>query len=206
MFTELGYVEVSSNGIDFARFPAVSLTPEAVGSYGTIEISNVYNLAGKHPNGTGTPFDLLDIVNDPLVVSGLVDVNDIRYVRIVDIPGSGDFYDQAVTYIDPAGGPVWDYYSDNHPIYDAWVTFGSGGVDIEAVGVLHEQMYSADIDLNGVVDVYDFDLFASAWHSRFGRPGWIGRCDLAEPKDMFIDMADFDVLMDQWNQAELWRN
>jgi hypothetical protein len=206
MFAELGYVEVSSNGVDFARFPAVSLTPEAVGSYGTIEISNVYNMAGKHPNGTGTPFDLQEIADEPNVVSGLVDINDIRYVRIVDIPGSGDFYDRAVAHIDPAGGPVRDYYSDNHPIYDAWVTFGSGGVDVEAVGVLHEQKRSADIDLNGVVDMEDLALFVSAWHSRFGRPGWIGRCDLAEPKDMFIDFSDFEILMEQWDQAELWHN
>jgi len=205
MFAELGYVEVSSNGVDFVRFDAVSLTPEAVGSYGTIEISNVYNLAGKHPNGTGTPFDLLEIAGEPNVVSGLVDINDIRYVRIVDIPGSGDFYDQAVAHIDPASGAVRDYYSDDHPIYDAWVTFGSGGVDIEAVGVLEEQKYSADIDLNGVVDMYDFALLASAWHSRFGRPGWIGRCDLAEPKDLFIDDADFDVFVAQWLEVEEWR-
>ena len=205
MFAELGYVEVSSNGVDFARFPAVSLSPEPVGSYGTVEISSVYNLAGKHPNGTGTPFDLKEIADEPNVVSGLVDINDIRYVRIVDIPGSGDFYDQAVTHIDPASGPVRDHYSDNHPIYDAWVTFGSGGVDIEAVGVLEEQMYSADIDLNGVVDMYDFALLASAWHSRFGRPGWIGRCDLAEPKDLFIDDADFDVFVAQWLEVEEWR-
>lgn len=205
MFTELGYVEVSSNGIDFARFPAVSLASEPVGSYGTIEISNVYNLAGKHPNGTGTPFDLQEIEDEPNVVSGLVDINDIRYVRIVDIPGSGDFYDQAATHIDPASGPVREYYSDNHPIYDAWVTFGSGGVDVEAVGVLHEQKYNADIDLNGVVDFNDFSLFASAWHSRFGRPGWIGRCDLAEPKDLFIDDADFDAFVAQWLEVEEWR-
>ena len=206
MFTELGYVEVSTNGVDYARFPAVSLTPEPVGSYGTIEISNVYNLAGKHPNGTGTPFELQDIAGEPNVVSGLVDINDIKYVRIVDIPGSGDFYDQAAAHIDPAGGAVRDYYADNHPVYDAWVTFGSGGVDIEAVGVLEEQKYSADIDLNGVVDMYDFALLASAWHSRFGRPGWIGRCDLAEPKDLFIDDADFDVFVSQWLEVEQWRN
>jgi hypothetical protein len=206
MFAELGYVEVSSNGVDFARFPTVSLAAEPVGSYGTIEISNVYNLAGKHPNGTGTPFDLQEIADEPEVVSGLVDINDIRYVRIVDIPGSGDFYDQAVTHIDPASGPVREYYSDNHPIYDAWVTFGSGGVDVEAVGVLHEQKYAADIDLNGEVNMLDFELFISAFSSRFGRPGWIGRCDLAEPKDLLIDAADFAVFADQWMKVEQWRN
>jgi len=205
MFAELGYVEVSSNGIDFARFPAVSLAPEPVGSYGTIEISNVYNLVGKHPNGNGTPFDLEEIADEPNVVSGLVDIDDIRFARIVDIPGSGDFYDDAATHIDPASGPVREYYSDNHPIYDAWVTFGSGGVDVEAVGVLQEQKYNADIDLNGKVDMLDFELFISAFGSRFGRPGWIGRCDLAEPKDLVIDAADFVVFADQWMKVEQWR-
>jgi hypothetical protein len=204
MFAELGYVEVSSNGVDFIRFPAVSLTPEATGPYGTVEISNIYNLAGKHPNGTGTPFDLQEIVNDTMVVSGLVDVNDIRYVRIVDIPGGGDFYDEATANIDPASGPFWDFYSSNHPIYDAWPTYGSGGLDLEAIGVLNEQNYSADIDLNGVVDVSDFELMISAFDSHFGGPGWIARCDLAEPHDLVIDLSDVAVLIEQWNGTEQW--
>ena len=210
MFAELGYVEVSSNGEDFVRFPAVSLTAEPVDfSFGTIEISNVYNLAGKHPNSqgicTGTPFDLQEIADDPKVVSGLVDVNDIRYVRIVDIPGSGDFYDEAMLHIDPNTRPGWDYYANNHPIYDAWLTWGSGGLDLEAIGVLKEQKYSADIDLNGVVDVFDFELFISALDSHFGQSNWIAGCDLAEPKDLVIDLADFAVLVDQWQETEQWR-
>jgi len=109
MFAELGYVEVSSNGKDFVRFPSVSLTPEPVGAYGTIEISHVYNLVGKHPNANGlcmgTPFDLREIADDPDVVSGVVDVNNISYVRIVDIPGGGDFDDEGTTRVDPASWP-----------------------------------------------------------------------------------------------------
>jgi hypothetical protein len=205
MFAEFGYVEVSSNGVDFVRFPAVSLTDEPTGPYGTVEISNIYNLAGKHPNGTGTPFDLKEIVDDPMVVSGLVDVNDIRYVRIVDIPGSGDFYDEATLSVDPGTWPDWDFYAEDHPIYDAWPTYGSGGLDLEAIGVLDEQNYSADIDLNGVVDVSDFELMLSALDSRFGRPGWIARCDLAEPHDLVIDIFDVAVLIGQWNEMEQWR-
>lgn len=205
MFAEFGYVEVSSNGVDFARFPAVSLTAEPTGPYGTVEISNIYNLAGKHPNGTGTPFDLREIINDPMVVSGLVDVSDIRYVRIVDIPGSGDFYDEATSSVDPGTWPDWDFYGSDHPIYDAWPTRGSGGLDLEAIGVLREQNYSADIDLNGVVDVSDFELIVSALDSRFGRPGWIARCDLAEPHDLVIDLSDVAVLIEQWNETEQWR-
>ena len=209
MLAELGYVEVSSNGNDFVRFPAVSLTSEPAGLYGTIEISNIYNLAGKHPNAygicTGTPFDLLEITEDPKVVSGLVDVNDIRYVRIVDIPGSGDFNDEAVLNIDPGTWPAWNFYQDNHPIYDAWLTLGSGGLDLEAVGVLREQNYSADIDLNGIVDVSDLELLISTLDSHFGEPGWIARCDLAEPKDLVIDLSDVAVFLDQWLKTEQWR-
>ncbi|MBL7187102.1 MAG: DUF4465 domain-containing protein [Phycisphaerae bacterium] len=212
MFAELAYVEVSSNGVDFVRFPSVSLTEELVGRYGTIEISNAYNLAGKHPNAngicTGTPFDLKEIADDPDVVSTLVDINDIRYVRIVDVPGSGDFYDDAVLHIDSATWGVWDFYADNHPIYDAWdasmAADPSGGFDLEAVGVLREQEHAADIDLNGVVDVVDFELLISALDSRFGEPGWIARCDLAEPKDLIVDVSDFDVFVDQWRKTEQW--
>jgi hypothetical protein len=210
MFAELGYVEVSSNGKDFVRFPSVSLTPELVGAYGTLEISHVYNLVGKHPNADGlcmgTPFDLREIAHDPDVVSGVVDVNDINYVRIVDIPGSGDFDDGAMMQVDPGSWPYWGNYVKNHPIYDAWVTFGSGGVDLEAVGVLEEQEYSADINLDGVVDIYDFALLASAWQSHFGQANWMPRCDLAQPRDYVIDALDFAVLAAQWLEVEKWRN
>ncbi len=210
MFAELGYVEVSSNGEDFVRFPSVSLTSAPTGRYGTIEISKVYNLAGKHPNAnglcTGTPFDLSEIADDPSVVAGLVDVNNINYVRIVDIPGSGDFYDEAVMQIDPNTWPDWSYYATNHPVYDAWVTWDSGGLDVEAVGVLEEQNYSADINLDGIVDIDDLALFTSAWQSHLGHPNWIARCDLAEPKDYVIDDADFAVFMSQWNKVETWQD
>jgi len=210
MFAELGYVEVSSNGVDFVRFPSVSLTAGLVGMYGTIEISDVYNLAGKHPNGnglcTGTPFDLSEIAGEGDVVSGLVDVNNIHYIRIVDVPGSGDFEDEAVEHVDPNSGSFLDFYANNHPIYDAWVTFNSGGVDLEAIGVLEEQNYSADINLDGVVDMFDFVLFGSAWGSCFGYVNWMGRCDLAEPRDYVIDSFDLAVFCAQWLQVESWRS
>jgi len=127
IFAELAYVEVSSNGVDFARFPAQSLTPALVGSFGTIDATNVYNLAGKHANASGsswgTPFDLDDLLLDPLVMNGTVDLEAITHVRLVDIPGGG-------------------FYSDasGNPIYDSWVTWGSGGFDAEAIGVIGAAM------------------------------------------------------------------
>ncbi len=103
VFGELAYVEVSSDGANFARFPSDSLTGEPLDSEDVIDPTQVYNLAGKHVNNAfefegeffggswGTPFNLDDLINDPLVTSGQVDLNAIRFVRIVDIPGDGSF-------------------------------------------------------------------------------------------------------------------
>lgn len=126
MFAELGFVEVSTNGTDFARFPSQYLNDPPTGStnYLTQDVSNMYNLAGKHANAYGkswgTPFDLDDLVDHELVLAGLVDLDEINFVRIVDIPGDGTWTD-----------------SDGRPIYDAWVTWGSGGMDFEALGVIN---------------------------------------------------------------------
>ncbi|MCU0917209.1 MAG: hypothetical protein MUC88_21990 [Planctomycetes bacterium] len=209
MLAELAYVEVSTNGRDFVRFPSVSLTPAPTGPYGTTEISNVHNLAGKHPNANGvclgTPFDLDDLATGPLVRTGAVDLNRIHYVRIVDVPGSGDFFDEADACIAPGTGPDWTNYATPHPIYDQWPTWGSGGFDLEAVGVLHAQELSADFDLDGIVDGRDLAALATAWQSRFGDEQWNTRCDLGPHKDLFIDGADLAAFAAQWGRVERWR-
>ncbi|RYD21635.1 MAG: hypothetical protein EOP88_10685 [Verrucomicrobiaceae bacterium] len=110
VFAELAYVEVSADGVNFHRFNPASLTPSTVGAYGSLDPTNVHNLAGKHVNAYGdswgTPFDIAQ--------TGL---SQITHIRLVDIPGRGDFKDGA-----------------ENPVYDAWRTFGSGGFDLEAVG------------------------------------------------------------------------
>jgi hypothetical protein len=208
-FCDLGYVEVSSNGVDFARFPSVSLTASRVGAYGMVDITNVYNLGGKHPNSgdefTGTPFDLSEIRNEPNVVAGLVDLNNISYVRIVDIPGSGNFYDNARKLIDPCTWPNWGYYDANHPIYDAWPTYGSGGFDLEAIGVLQPQQYGGDINLDGIVDFEDLEIFAQCWLSHFGQDNYLSKCDLAKPKDLTVNFGDFAEFARGWRKVEQWR-
>jgi autotransporter-associated beta strand protein len=71
--------------VNFFPFPSVSLTPTAtqVGSYGELNPTNLYDLAGKDPAGYGTPFDLGELAG----VSPLLNVNDVTEVRIVDCVG-----------------------------------------------------------------------------------------------------------------------
>ncbi len=135
-FAELAYVEVSSDGVNFARFPSISLNSQPVDSFGVIDSSEVFNLAGKHVNNAfvddttgelsgasfGTPFDLEDLKEDPLVINNLVDLNEINFVRLVDIPGSGDF-------LDAQGNPIFDPFPQSP---------GAGGFDLDAIGVINE--------------------------------------------------------------------
>jgi hypothetical protein len=127
VFADLAYVEVSSDGVNFARLPSRSLTPGLVGAFGTVDPRDVFGLAGKHANAYGsswgTPFDLAWLAGHPLVTTGQVDPGAVTHVRIVDIPGNGSFSD-----------------STGAPVHDAWVTLGSGGFDLEAIGVIGREM------------------------------------------------------------------
>ena len=122
-FLELGFVEVSSDGENFFRFPAYSntQTETQLGGMGCIDPSQIHNLASKYGAMYGTPFDLDEVPDDPLL-----DKEHITHVRIVDVVGC----------IDPEYAT---YDCQGHPVNDPWPTaFASGGMDLDAVGVIHD--------------------------------------------------------------------
>ncbi len=119
IFLEFAFVEVSSNGRRFFRFPSFSFTPGAVSAFGAVDPTNIDGLAGKYRQGFGTPFDLGLFRG----VRGL-NVNHITHVRLVDVLGNGSERDNWPTSL---GGP--------HRIYDPYRTTGSGGFDLDALGV-----------------------------------------------------------------------
>lgn len=157
LFLELAFVEVSSNGSDFVRFDAVSTNTTWQGTFGQsfagFDTTNIYNLAGKHAGGFGTPFDLDELIDADLVQSGAVNLDDIQFVRLVDIPGSGDILD-----------------SQGNPILDNWLTTGTGGFDFRlgeglGVGVLHQartEIVLGDFNGDGVTTNRDIKPFLLA--------------------------------------------
>lgn len=123
-FLELAFVEVSSDGINYFRFPAHSLTQTAtqVGGFGSVDPTYIHNLAGKYKAFYGTPFDLSDLEDDPLL-----DKNNITHVKIIDVVGS----------IDPDYAS-YDAYAN--AINDPFPTpFYSAGFDLDAVGVINQK-------------------------------------------------------------------
>lgn len=122
-FLELAFVEVSSNGSDYIRFPAASLTQTStqVGSFGALDPTNLDNLAGKYRGGFGTPFDLDQVAG----LSPLVDVDHVNFVRILDVVGS---INPVLGQQDSLGNLV------NEPYPTA---FASGGFDLDGVAVMN---------------------------------------------------------------------
>lgn len=121
-FLELAFVEASSDGIHFFRFPAVSNTDTTTqtAGFGATDATRIHNLAGKYRALYGTPFDLADIPDDPLL-----DKQSVTHIRVIDVIGS----------IEPAYG---SRDKNHHLVNDPWPTaFASGGFDLDAVAVIH---------------------------------------------------------------------
>ncbi len=128
-YLELAFVEVSSNGTDFVRFAATSLTQTdtQIDGFGAVDATKLNNLAGKYRAQYGTPFDLDELADEPWL-----DINAVTHVRLVDVVGC--IQDAYATH-DHLGNKV----------NDPWNTpFGSSGFDLDGVGVIHELATSVD--------------------------------------------------------------
>jgi hypothetical protein len=132
-YLELAFVEVSSDGINYFRFPATSNTDSAmqIGSFGALDATQLNNLAGKYRAQYGTPFDLEELKNE----AGL-DVNNITHIKIIDVVGN-------ITNVFATRD------KNNNKVNDPWPTpYASSGFDLEAVAVLN--MKSEGLKDNGI--------------------------------------------------------
>jgi hypothetical protein len=119
-FLELAHVEVSSDGENFFRFPSISLTQTStqIPGFGTLDPTNIHNLAGKVPGGSGTPFDLAELRKH----HPTLDIHRVTHVRVIDVVGSLSVAHRSV---DSLGNPINDPYPTEHEF---------GGFDLDAVG------------------------------------------------------------------------
>lgn len=143
-YLELGFVEVSTNGIDFVRFPNFYLGTERIYEWqfqGNCDVmpTDVYNLASKFECGMGHGFDLQEliytyegIINNSFTFSdsytnaflsaySTLDFDNINYVKIVDVYGDG-------TVLDSIGHPIYDPTGNQR---------SSPGFDIQGIAVLN---------------------------------------------------------------------
>jgi hypothetical protein len=121
-YLELAFVEVSSDGLNYFRFPAHTEIPSdtQIDGFGTIDCRYINNFAGKYRVGYGTPFDLNELPD-----TSLLDKNNIRFVKIIDVVGS----------INPLYAS-YDYFGN--VVNDPFPTpFFSSGFDLTGVGIIN---------------------------------------------------------------------
>ncbi len=144
VYMELGFVEVSSDGVNFARLPALCRRASQPGPWDTSDPADFYNLAGNFVGGTGIDLHDLVLAGDPLVADGTVDLQHILYVRLVDVVG------------DISGpGATFDFLG--RPVADPYPTPGeSSGMDPTGVAVINagEAVANADMTWSAVKGLF----------------------------------------------------
>lgn len=135
-YLELAFVEISSDGVNYFRFPSHSQTQiiDQVEGFGNLDPTYINNLAGKYRVMFGTPFDISQVEDNPLL-----NKNKITHIKILDVVGSIDL-------------EYARYDSFGNPINDPFPTpFYSSGFDLDAVGVINEHIL-------GIVKNENFDV------------------------------------------------
>jgi hypothetical protein len=121
-YMEFAFVEVSSDGLNYYRFPSVSETPLSpqMSNFSFGNCAYIHNLAGKYRQGYGTPFDLN-------LLSGIegLDLNNVTHIRLIDVVGSTN---EEYGSLDSFGNLINDPYP---------TAFESGGFDLDGVAVIH---------------------------------------------------------------------
>jgi hypothetical protein len=141
-FLELAFVEVSSDGANFFRIPPTSLTQNSnqINGFGSLDARKIDNLAGKYRVFYGTPFDL-----EELNFQTGLDINKITHIKVIDVVGCIQ--------------PVYARYDKNNNIInEPWNTpYPSGGFDLDAVGVIHQDNSGGIND--GSVKISNVEIF-----------------------------------------------
>ncbi len=172
-FLELALVEVSSDGVHFVRFAAVSNTDtsQQVGSFGTVDATKLYNLAGKYQANYGTPFDLEELAAD----SAVLNINAVTHIRIIDAVGS---IQNAFATRDSRGVKI----------NDPWPTaFASSGFDLDGVGVIHNQ---TTIGVNRLIDKSLVSIYPNPM--RLGQ--WL---------QIETDLEDYQLIIYNWQGQKI---
>jgi len=109
---------------------------------------------------------------------------------------------------------VWVINDGNDFPHLAWEGWAKGdflyplGVDIYDIIALFDnwllksnEVVTADVNDDGIVNFFDLNLLASAWKTKTGQPKWNPKCDIwPYGGDGVVDVRDLEALSEQWLQ------
>jgi hypothetical protein len=140
-YLEYAFVEASSDGTNFFRFKAYfeGDTSTQIGAYDLRgDPSVVDGLAGKYRVQWGTPFDLNDLTDTPLLQK-----DSVRFIRLIDVIGA---LDAQHAQRDALGRKINDTYPTPFATNDLY----TGGFDLDAIALIHYrgEIYTGGLQVN----------------------------------------------------------
>ncbi|MHC5211347.1 MAG: hypothetical protein ACYTG2_11565 [Planctomycetota bacterium] len=166
-FVEAMYVEVSTNGVDFARFPSRYVGPQGlIPDFTGVSPALYSGLAGVMPAAAHPPevdpldvvaaggdaFDLDALADDPLVTSGVLNLWFVEYVRLVDV--------ETGATTDSQGTLIWDCGNEISSSADLDAIVGVNTLDNQIggrpevhVGLVNDVLVIRLADTDGLGDI-----------------------------------------------------
>jgi hypothetical protein len=162
-FAEICTVEVSTDNVNFARFPIrYAGPPGPFLPFETAKLAWYSGFSGSRPVLTSVPlgpspldvvhagadaFDLADLADHPLVLGGLLDLNSISYVRLTDVDTG--------TLVDDFGTTVWDCGLDSSSSSDIDAVIGVNNLGNQLSG---RPKVELSLDAAGFLKLHVFDV------------------------------------------------
>ncbi len=166
-FLELAFVEVSSDGRNFVRFPNYSINAPGT----QMDADKIFGLAGKYRQGYGTPFDLSQItLAYEAVLAGNTDFSASFAAQLTNNYPLLDFDRIShIRFVDVIGDDASSYDSRGVTANDVYPTSITAGFDLDAVGVINrayvdgeEQVIAFDGIPHQQLDFESVELSASS--------------------------------------------
>jgi len=183
------------------------------------DLGNVYVTGYSWGEGFPPPtlFDYLTVKYGP-------DSNEPLWIARYDRSGCGSTDWPKVVAVDNMGNVYVTGYSPGSGTGDDFMTIKysscclaadldcSGGVDAGDLAELCKQWLRSELTADfvpsggdGLVNFYDWAVFASVWDSNSTSPNWDPNCDICpEQGDGFVDADDFYSFVGQWLYSDIY--
>jgi len=161
------------NGTGFAEFQSIPTNGAADCELFTIDGASYLAIANMY-NGSTHNMD-----------SKVYRWNGTRFVEFLSIPAHG--------------ANDWEFFTigSNHYL-------GVANTTNDATHSIASSIYqyrgpcAGSFDGDCDVDLDDYAIFAAAWLTKEGQPGWNRDCDISVPADSVINLRDLGVLLENW--------
>ncbi len=161
------------NGADFVEFQSIPTNGATDWEFFTIDSDSYLAVANMHSSSTHN------------INSKVYKWNGTNFAEFASIPTHG--------------ANDWEFFTISSNQYLATAnTRNDSTHNIESTIYQYHGQCTGSFDDDCDVDLDDYAIFAAAWLTTEGQPGWNADCDISIPADNIINLRDLLVFVENW--------